>query len=93
MKLEDLKHLPVAREEHLGLLNLPRIPVEIAEVEFKNSSFCRLIYVNGIQIPSEKSSPYLVWANRTNKETGTKAHLLATRLEEITSYNTIIKIE
>ena len=89
MKLDDLKHLPVARgpSAHASELNLPEIPVELAEVEFEQSGRLRPIYVNGIHIPDEKpNEPYLVWTNHVNKQTGKRCNVLSTELSKITTY-------
>lgn len=94
MKLEDLKHLPVARCPLLGdkEVDLPEVPVELADVEFKGNGYFRPIYVRGILIPDENPNvAYLIWANHISVQTGKRDTTLKTRLEEITSYKVQVR--
>jgi len=89
MKLEDLKHLPVAKgPSALPMrLDLPEVPVEIAEIELRRSGCMGTIYAIGIHIPNGKpDEPYLVWTNIVDKKTGKRRNIISTRLSEITTY-------
>jgi len=89
MKLEDLKHLPVAKgpSAHPEKLDLPEVPAEIAEIELRRSGCMGPIYAIGIHIPNERpDEPYLVWTNIVDKETGKRRNILSIRLMEISTY-------
>ena len=91
MRLDELEHLPIARGPLISdkEVDLPEVPVELADVEFEGCGSFRPIYVRGIQIPDKTpDEPYLVWANHINKETGRVCGILKTELDKVTDYRT-----
>ena len=87
MKLDELGHLPVFKCPFESKMDLPKVPVELADVEFEESGHYRPVYVMGIYIPTDvPNRTYLVWTNEIKIDSGKYCNILRSELGEITRY-------
>lgn len=92
MRLEDLSHLPKVKGPLSGdnEVDLPKVPVELADVEFENSGMYRPIYVRGI-LQVEDDEPFLVWANHIDVSNEQRSNILKTELNKVTRYRVQVR--